>query len=405
MREPHLFGEDDPIVSIKRKVLVGFLVGIATLLLFLSTMTIWTKRQLLDTNNWTRTSGQLLANDKVRGALSTKLTDLLFAQVNVARQLKTRLPDQLQGLAPIAAGALENAAPRAVNALLSTQAAQTLWEQSNRRMHRRLVDVLEGKPLPGHVTTTNGEVTLNLRPMLLRVADRLGVTDELNARAGPNAGKIVILKASQLKAAQTGVQILHALTIFLILVVLALYALAVYLAHPSRRTMLEVVGGCIFFVGLLLLIAQRLLGNAIVDAVVKTDANKPAAHELWGIATGLLRDLAIVLVVYGLLTILAGMIAGPSRVAVWIRRSLAPAFRRHVVAVYAVVIAILLILFAWEPVASNRGLLGTLVLAGLILAGFEALRRQTLREFPESRGAPAPAKVQPPEASAGHKPV
>ena len=392
-------------MSRKRKTVVGLIIGITTLLLLISTMTIWMKRQLLSTDNWTRTSGQLLANDTVRGALSVKLVDLLFQQVDVAQQLKSKLPPQLEGLAPVAAGALQNAGPRAVNALLGTAQAQAVWEQANRKMHRRLIDVLEGKPLPGHVTTSNGEVTLNLRPLLLKVADRLGVKDELNARAGPRAGVIVIMKAKQLKAAQTAVQAFHVLTSLLILVVLALFALAVYLARGARRTALEIVGGCIFFVGLLLLIVQRLIGNAIVDAVVKTDANKPAAHEIWGIATGLLRDVAIALVVYGLLTVLAGALAGPSRVATRLREYLAPAFRRHVVVVYAVVVAVLLILFAWEPIANDRGLLGTLVLFVLILCGVEAYRRLTLREFPEDGVAPPPAKARASEAPAGHKPA
>src|SRR5207247_8052809 len=105
---------------------------------------------------WTKTSGQLLANHKVRGALSIKLTDLLFQQVDVAQQLKSRLPTQLQGLAPLAAGALENAAPRAVNEFLGTDAAQTLWERSNRQMHRQLTRVLEGKKLAGTVSTSGG---------------------------------------------------------------------------------------------------------------------------------------------------------------------------------------------------------------------------------------------------------
>jgi hypothetical protein len=386
-------------VSVKRKILVWSLIGIATLLLLISTMTIWTKRQLLDSNNWTKTSGQLLANDQVRGALSLKLTNLLFQQVDVAHQLKSRLPAQLQGLAPVAAGALENAAPRAVNAFLATDAAQTLWEHSNRQMHRQLIRVLEGKKLAGHLSTSGGEVTLNVRPMLVKVSDRLGVTDELNARAGPNAGKIVILKANQLKTAQTAVQALRVLTIFLVLVVLALYALAIYLARGSRRTTLEVVGGCIFLVGLLLLIAQRLLGDAIINAVVKTDANRPAGHQVWMIATSILRDIAIALVVYGLLTFLAGVIAGPSRVATTVRRSLAPAFRRHVVLVYAVAVTILLILLAWAPLASDRRLLGTVVIFALILAGLEVLRRQTIREFPEPTVA-STRDVKPPPGRA-----
>ena len=92
--------------------------------------------------------------------------------------------------------------------------------------------------------------------------------------------------------------------------------------------MLEGSGASLVIVGLLLLVAARLIGNALIDALVKTDANRPAAHHAWLIATQLLHDSAIGLVVYGLLIVIAGILAGPSRPATWLRRELAPAFRR-----------------------------------------------------------------------------
>jgi hypothetical protein len=369
-------------VSRRRKVLVGILVAVATLLLLISTLTLWTKRQVLDTDNWTTTSGQLLANDEVRAVLATKLIDLLYQRVNVVAALQARLPDQLDPAAPVAAAALRNAGTRAANTLLGTPAAQALWEQSNRRMHGDLVRLLEGKKL-AHVTTQGGVVVLDLRPLLHRVAERLGVEEKLNARLPSTAGEIVILRSDQLDAAQKAVRVIRVFSIFLLIAVLVLYALAIYLARGSRRIVLEIVGGCAFFVGLVLLVVQRVVGNAIINSVVKTDANRPAGHEIWLIATSILRDIGIALVVYGLIVVAAGALAGPSRIATTIRRWLAPAFRRYVVAVYAVVIAVFLILVAWGPVASDRRLIGTLFLFALLLAGVEVLRRQTLREFPE----------------------
>jgi hypothetical protein len=371
-------------VSLWRKIVVWILVGVATLLLLISSLTVWTKRQLLNTDNWTDTSAQLLEDDTVRAALSAKLVNVLFERVDVAGQLEERLPDQLKAAAPVLARALENAAPRAVSLFLSTSAAQNLWKVANRRMHGQLKNVLAGNKVR-NVTTANGDVVLDLRPMLKQVAARLGVEDRLQARASPTTGQIVILHSNQLEAAQTAVQAVKALSIFIVIAVLALYALALFLAGPVRRRVLLAIGACVFGVGLLLLILQRLLGNAIVDSVVKVDANKSAGHEIWAIATGMLRDIGIALVVYGLVAIVGAVIAGPSRVGMTVRRWLAPAFRQNVVAVYAVVVAVLLILIAWAPLASDRRLLGTLVLAALILWGIELLRRQTLREYPRSR--------------------
>jgi hypothetical protein len=47
-----------------------------------------------------------------------------------------------------------------------------------------------------------------------------------------------------------------------------------------------------------------------------------------------------------------------------------------------------LILLAWGPTAGDRRLLGVLLLAATTAIAIEALRRQTLREFPEN---PPPA--------------
>jgi hypothetical protein len=385
-------------VSVKRKILVWSLVAVATLLLLITSLTVWTKRQLLNTDGWTSTSGQLLANDNVRGAVSAKLVDALFQRVDVAEELKQQLPDQLQAAAPVLAGAVENLAPRAANAVLGTDAAQTLWQQANRHMHEQLRAVLRGEDVR-NVATSNGDVVLDLRPLVRTLADRLGIADRVKANAPPNAGLILIMHANKLEAAQKAVRVIKVVSLFVLFVVLALFALALWLAGPSRRKVLGGIGACIFGVGLLLLILQRLLGNAITDSIVKVDANKPAAREVWQIVTSELRDIGIALIVYGLVAVAGSILAGPSRVGVTVRRWLAPGFRRSVVAVYAVVVAILLILVAWAPLAEDRQLIGTLVLFALILWGVELLRRQTLREFPATKAVsppPVPAPESPP---------
>lgn len=169
-------------MSVKRKILVWSLVAVATLLLLITSLTVWTKRQLLNTDGWTSTSGQLLANDAVRGAITAKLVDALFQRVDVADELKQRLPDQLQAAAPVLAGALENVAPRAANAVLGTDAAQALWQHANRTMHEQLRAVLRGDKVR-NVSTANGDVTLDLRPLVLQLADRLGIADKVKANA------------------------------------------------------------------------------------------------------------------------------------------------------------------------------------------------------------------------------
>jgi hypothetical protein len=382
-------------MSKKRGVLVWSLLVLATILVFVSSLTVWSKRQLLDDDAWADSSAQLLANDEVRAAIAQKLSDGLFQRVDVEAQLRERLPKRSQGAAPALAAALQNTVgPAAADRLLQRPRVQTLWENANKRAHAAVVRVLEGKDLgkAGNISTVNGEVTLDLRPAITRLATRLGVEDKLKANADPDAGQLVIMKSSQLEAAQTAVKILKALSSLLVIAVVALYALAIYLAQGRRRLLLGATGASLVFVGLVIASLRRFLGGVIVDALVKTEANKQPVRVIWSLETSVMRDIAVILVVYGALVLLATVVAGPNRPAVAVRRWLAPSFRHHPIVVWATALAVFLILLAWGPTAGDRRLLGVAILAATTAIAIEALRRQTLREFPETQ-SPAVGKA------------
>jgi hypothetical protein len=382
-------------MSKKRGVLVWSLLVLATILVFVSSLTVWSKRQLLDDDAWADSSAQLLANDEVRAAIAQKLSDGLFQRVDVEAQLRERLPKRSQGAAPALAAALQNTVgPAAADRLLQRPRVQTLWENANKRAHAAVVRVLEGKDLgkAGNISTVNGEVTLDLRPAITRLATRLGVEDKLKANADPDAGQLVIMKSSQLEAAQTAVKILKALSSLLVIAVVALYALAIYLAQGRRRLLLGATGASLAFVGLVIASLRRFLGGVIVDALVKTEANKQPVRVIWSLETSVMRDIAVILVVYGALVLLATVVAGPNRPAVAVRRWLAPSFRHHPIVVWATALAVFLILLAWGPTAGDRRLLGVAILAATTAIAIEALRRQTLREFPETQ-SPAVGKA------------
>jgi hypothetical protein len=386
-------------MSKKRGVLVWVLFALATILLFVSSLTVWSKRQLLDDDAWAHSSTQLLANDEVRGAIAQKLSDALFQRVDVEAQLRERLPAQRKGTAAVLAAALQNTVvPTAADRLLQRPRVQALWENANKRAHAAVLRVLEGKDLGknGNISTANGEVTLDLRPAIMRLATRLGLEDKLKANADPNAGQLVIMKSSQLSAAQTAVKILKALSSLLLIAVVALYALAIYLAQGRRRLLLGATGASLVLVGLVIASLRRFLGGAIVDALVKTEANKQPVRVIWSLETTVLRDIAVILVVYGALVLLATALAGSNRLAVAVRRWLAPSFRHHPIVVWVAALFLFLILLAVGPTAGNRQLLGVLILAATTAVAIEALRRETLREFPEN---PHPAVGKAPGAT------
>lgn len=373
---------DTPPLSRKRAIAVWSLVALATLLLLISSLTVWVKRQALDTNAWTDASGQMLANDEIRGQLSLYLVDSLFNSADATAKIQQALPPNRAALAPVISGALQNVAVQAADRILETPQAQALWEEANRRAHQNLIAVLNGEDVR-RFQTENGEVVLDLGPLVERLSTRFGF------EAPPDAGKITILKSGQLKNAQRALKVIKVASVFLLVLVLFLYGLAIYLAHGHRRRILRATAASFLLVGVLVLVIQRVTGGVVVGSLIKTDAIRPAGNAAWGIGTELLRSVAYALILYGVAGLIGAWLAGPTRLAVAARRRLAPVLEDQVWIVYGAVALVFLLLIAWGPTRATREWWGILLLGGLLFFGVAMLHRQTVREFPAQKARPA----------------
>jgi hypothetical protein len=372
-------GESAPLTR-NRAIAVWTLLVVASILILLSSLTIWVKRQALDTDAWTNASGQMLANDEIRQQLSIYLVDTLFSSADATAKIQQALPANRQALAPVISGALQNVAVQAADRILETPKAQALWEEANRRAHQNLIAVLEGKDVR-RFQTENGEVVLDLNPLVQRLSDRFGF------QAAPDAGKITILQSGQLKNAQRALKVIKVLSVFLLVLVLFLYGLAIYLARGHRRRILRATAVSFLLVGVLVLVIQRITGGVVVDSLIKTDAVRPAGNAAWGIGTELLRSVAYALILYGVAGLIGAWLAGPTRWAVAARKRLAPVFEDQAWMVYVAVAVLFLLLLAWGPTQATREWWGILLLGGLLFFGVAMLHRQTVREFPAAKVA------------------
>jgi len=366
----------------KRAIAVWTLVVVASILMLFASLTIWVKRQALDTNAWTDASGQMLANDEIRGQLSLYLVDSLFNSADATAKIQQALPPNRAALAPVISGALQNVAVQAADRILETPQAQALWEEANRRAHQNLIAVLNGEDVR-RFQTENGEVVLDLGPLVERLSTRFGF------EAPPDAGKITILKSGQLKNAQRALKVIKVASVFLLVLVLFLYGLAIYLAHGHRRRILRATAASFLLVGVLLVVIQRVTGGVVVGSLIKTDAIRPAGNAAWGIGTELLRSVAYALILYGVAGLIGAWLAGPTRLAVAARRRLAPVLEDQVWIVYGAVALVFLLLIAWGPTRATREWWGILLLGGLLFFGVAMLHRQTVREFPAQKARPA----------------
>jgi hypothetical protein len=137
-------------------------------------------------------------------------------------------------------------------------------------------------------------------------------------------------------------------------------------------------------VGLIVLVARRLAGNYLVEALTGNPDEKRPVSAAWAIGTELLRNVGVNVVIYGLIAIFAAWVAGPSRSAVALRRHAAPTMREHPAVLYGAVSMALLVLLLSGPTDGQR-IYPLLVLFVPVLAGTEVLRRQTAREFPAAQ--------------------
>ena len=210
-----------------------------------------------------------------------------------------------------------------------------------------------------------------------------GVTTLLNRQVVQHPGELVLMQSSQLSGLQDLVGALRSLGFVLPILALLLYVGALYLAKGWRREAMISVGGGILAAALLLLVTRRLIGGAVVNSVVSSDSVKPAVTAIWDILSGGLRQRALFVLVVGVAFIVGGVLAGPGRHAISVRRFLAPYLRDHPVVVYSVVAVLFLLWLTIMPGINNLGqVIVIVVLALLAVLGVALFRRQTAREFP-----------------------
>lgn len=372
------------------------LVCIASFLAIFAVFSVWANRQALNTDNWVTTSDQLIQNDAIKTQLSDYIAAELFANVDVEADISKQLPPQLKALAGPAAGGLRQLAPQAADKAISTSQFQAIWSTANRQAHIALLKILDGGG--NNISTTNGDVVLNLNNALTSVSSQIGVGSKLASQLPPDAGQITVMQSDQLSTAQKVAKLIRKLPIVLTLLVLILYALAIWLAGPRRRESLRSVGIGLLVAGVVALIIRRLAGASVVDALAATESAKPAAQAAWDIGTSLLVTVATSVITLGILILIGAWLAGPTRWATTLRQKAAPYVKDQPAATFGVAFLIFIVLVLWAPIAALSTFIGLVLFAILFAAGAEVLRRQILNEAGEPVEAPPAPDTPEPQA-------
>ena len=365
------------------RITVRVLVVAASLLAFLAIFTSWVDRQLLDTDQWVETSGKLLEDEAISDAVADYSVEQLYANVDVSGQLQKRLPEDLKPVAGPLSGGLREFATRAAEEALRQPRVQGLWQDANRVAHSQLIEILNGDNEV--VSTETGRVVLDLRPIVLQLADRIGLRKQAEERLPSDVAQLEVADAEQLQTARTITRILEGLAWLFSIGTLVLFAIAAYLARGSRWVVVLGYGLGLVAAGLAAIAIRSASSGLVVDELAQTEAARVPAEHAWQIGTSLLHSIATSVIALGVLFTVAAFLASPANGAVTIREAIAPQLRDRPGVVWGVFAAAVFLFLIVYPPDGTRQLVIVLVLIGLAAAGIEALSRKTRHEFPDAR--------------------
>lgn len=374
----------DTTLRVGRMLVVRILVVLGALFTILALIAGYIRFQALDTDTVEATAGDLIADPEIRDQIAATLVEQFFTYVDVEAALQERLPPEQQALAGPIAGVIRIGADRAATQLLERPRPQRLWVRTIAETHRNLLRVLEDET--GPIGTEEGELVLDLRPLVIQLGDRVAVVGRIDERLGadPDAGRITIMEADRLETAQDLTQLMKVLGMWLWLVPILLWAAALWLAEGRRRDVLRMIGISAIVTGLVVLVVRRIAGSMVVDELATTESVEQAAADAWDILTAQLRDGGLTLVGLGVIFLAAVWIAGPSTTARDARRWLAPYLARPEIAFGGAAVLLGLLVW-WGPTIQTQRWQLVLVGAVVLALGVEVLRRQTAKELPTTQ--------------------
>jgi hypothetical protein len=326
-----------------RAVGAAVLGALMALSLVAATVGIWVDRTIWNTDRYLELVAPIADDRAVTDPLAARLTADVFealdlqARVEEALASIPRLPASAAFLAgPISSGA-ENAIRGQVETFLASEVFHDIWVELNRRLHTKIVALLEGNydELP-NVSVEGGVVQLNLVSVLAQVLRQVVTTgvnglgldvtvpeipSSLDASAAierlgsalgvslpEDFGQVTIMTEAQLTDYQEAARTLDRLGGALALLAVVLLGLTLLVARDRRRALIWLGVGSVaaLFLGGIFI---RRMEARIVDSI-EGPAAQAAARDVFAQVSESLREAGIVVGVVALLIALGAYLAG-----------------------------------------------------------------------------------------------
>jgi hypothetical protein len=408
-----------------RSLVATLLIVIGCILAPISVVAVWTKNLVTDTDRYVTTVAPLARDPAIQNAVANKITDEIFAQLDVAtltndavdalatRGLPPRVATGLHALSQPLSDGVQSFVRTEVGKVVASDAFADAWVTANRTAHQALVATLTGQTGQG-ITIANNTVSINLGPFIQVVKQRLVERGfELASRIPDINPSFTILQSEAIGKAQGAFSLLNAIGNWLPVIVLILLALGVYVAKGHRRAL--VGAGLGLAVGMVALALGILFFRTIyLNALPLGVFDREAAASFFDTLVRFLRLGLRTVLVFGLVIALAGFFTGRSVTAVraraglksgigWLRGGAESAgFRtgpvgawvytyKRVLWIAVIAIAALVLVFWDQP--TGKVIVGITLAVLVVLVIIEFLGR------PPSPIAPEPAEQETPLAA------
>jgi hypothetical protein len=310
-----------------RRIGAVILIVVASVLAPISTMGLWLRNTVTDTERYVDTIEPLVSDPAIQSFVAQRVTQRLFSEVDVATAVEEALPERAAFLSGALTSGLETVVTEAATRLIESDQFQQLWVAANRLAQEQLVAVLTGEP-SGVVTTEDGIVSLDLSGIASAVVTQLqqrGIDLFNSVDLQPGQFTIQLFQSDLITRVQVAFDAFDTLATVLPWVTILLFIGGILLFPDKRR------GGVWAAVGLSLGMAFLLLALAIgrsiyLGAIPSVDIPQDAAAAMFDTLVRFLRQSARALLAVAIVALVVLVVMGPGRSATrfraWVARLL-----------------------------------------------------------------------------------
>ena len=317
---------------IARSTASAVLIVLTCVLVPVALLTVWVHDIALDTDRYVATVKPLATDPAIQDAAVRRISEAADVRVDgdqAAADIATWLTSQ--GLPPRAAAAVRNLGPQLDSAVDNTVTKvatrfvegdrfEKVWTNANRAAHNTVVHALTGEGR-GAVGVSGGTVTLDVGTAVDRVRQELVDAGLSPASKIPDVDKeMVLFHSDQLGKIRKGAHLLDVIGDWFPLLVVALGAAGVLLAHRRRRALARTALGAAFaclVVAIVLVVARRYY----LDHLPPQIQSRAAAAAVFDTLLHFLRVSLRTAIVLGVVIALGAYLIGPGRLPVAVRRT------------------------------------------------------------------------------------